>query len=263
MSTQEFRESVGQVVQAETVTQHFGTDGRQLTRKDRLELNSKVKQLVDEYGQSGRDIWLDLHAAIGVNAIDEMCRDQRDVAHRILDLMLELAEARRQLGSAADNNTDSAASQASLVLQNSNLVSQLKNAARRSQQFDDYMVKTQKKISDLNDALAYYQAETERKERLVEHLSKDNRRLTDTSSAAHRRGNWLWLWIGVLALATAAAASGMAYHARLAGAATSQCELNGKSFAVGTTMPGRNDQECARSERGWAEWSPKPQAKKK
>lgn len=101
MSTQEFKEQVGQVVQADTVTQtvtQFINDGgRSLTFQERRALNDKVKRLESEFGEDGATVWRTTHAALGVRNIEEMRLGHYGAAVAILDLMLECAALEQQL----------------------------------------------------------------------------------------------------------------------------------------------------------------------
>ena len=256
MSTQEFQAEVGQVIQAETVNQIHYDQGRVLTTQERVELNDKVKEL-EEFGEPGWKTWRFLHRTIGTKNIDAMCLGHRDNAHAILDLLLECSALKRQLAQSSTRSEEGAASQATLLLQNSDLASKLKETQKGWRYSETRLAEAKAAIQELTSERDRVREDFRKAEHLLDGLSGKNRRLQFAEQLARKRGNRLIFAAVASFLLMTAAIAGAVYQTRQASAAASECELNGKSYAVGSGMPGRLDRECARAEDGWAEWRPK------
>jgi len=261
MSTQEFNEQVGQVVQADTVTQtvtQFINDGgRSLTFQERRALNDRVKRLEGEFGEDGATVWRTTHAAIGVRNIEEMRLGHYGAAVAILDLMLECAALEQQLSQSSTQSEEGAASQAALLLQNSDLTSKLKEAQKGWRTWDLRLNEAKAAIQQLTSERDSAKENFHKAKQLLDGVSRNNLELRDSAQRARKRGNRMAFAAAASFLMMTVAIAGAIYQTRQAGAAASQCELNGKAFPVGSAMPGRLDRECARSEDGWAEWRPK------
>lgn len=121
---QEFQETVGQVIQADNVTQILAGLGRPLTSRERKDLNDKVNRLGNEFGQPGGKTWRSLHDAIGVENIEGMRIEHLRCAHAILDLQLERAELMRD----RDKRSSSADELVAMTACNSDLIARLDEA---------------------------------------------------------------------------------------------------------------------------------------
>lgn len=118
---QDFKAEVGQVIQAETVTQVVSDLGRALTYQERVELNKQVKQLEQDYGIPSWETWRFLHKTIGVQNVGDMRLGHRDSAHAIVELMLDLAEAKMRSGKGQTQNENTAGELARALSQNAEL----------------------------------------------------------------------------------------------------------------------------------------------
>lgn len=124
---QEFYESVGQVVQAETVTlQILKEEERLLVAQERIELNAKAKLLHEEFGEPSWETWRFLHRVFGVEKVDELRLVQRDAVNSILDLRIECAKLKKEALQQRSNGNDAAKDVTALLLKNSELTSQQK-----------------------------------------------------------------------------------------------------------------------------------------
>lgn len=265
MSTQEFKEQVGQVVQAETVTQtvtQFINDGgRALTLHERRALNDRVKRLEGEFDENGATVWRTTHAALGIQNIEEMRLGHYDAAVAILDLMLERADLKRTLSLPKAMSEKDALFLAQLRQQSSDLEKRLKDEQRWRRHLEGRLAETENAVRKIMSERDSAIENSERLEKVVQGMAGKNRQLQYSEQRARRRGNRMVLVTTALLLTLFGVASGILYQPSQADAAVSECELNGKIYAIGSAMPGRSDQECARSDRGRAEWRVKRKTK--
>ena len=261
MSTQEFRESVGQVIQTESVTQIHHDHGRLLTSVERIELNDLVKQL-EEFGEPGWKTWRFLHRTIGVENIEAMCLDHRDNARAILDLLLERAELKQQLSLSATTSQEGAASQATLLLQNSDLSGKLKEALKSLKLYEARQAEAKAVIQRLMTDRETTAENLHKAKRLADGLSEKNCRLQDAEQRARKRGNRMMLATAASFLMMTGSVAGMVFFFQKAEAAASTCELNGAAYPVGSVMLGKTEMECTRVDDGWADWRARQKGKK-
>lgn len=120
--SQNIHGGVGQAIQAETMTQihHHHDHGRPLTQQERNELNNKVIRLDEEFNEPGWKTWGFLHRTIGTEKIEQMRLGHRDIAHTILDLLIERAEGSHTA------DLDRASEITSLISRNSELTAKAK-----------------------------------------------------------------------------------------------------------------------------------------
>lgn len=120
--SQNIHGDVGQAIQTESMTQihHHHDHGRPLTQQERSELNNKVIRLDEEFNEPGWKTWGFLHRTIGTEKIEQMRLGHRDIAHTILDLLIERAEGSHTA------DLDRASEITSLISRNSELTAKAK-----------------------------------------------------------------------------------------------------------------------------------------
>lgn len=249
MSTQEFNEPVGQVIQAETVTQVINDGGRALTQHERRALNDRVRRLEGEFDENGAAVWRTTHAALGIQNIEEMRLGHYDAAVTLLDLMLERAELKQTLSQSNASSKEGGVLLEAQRRQNAALERELKKAKSLSTTLFTDLEQAKKALGD--------------KDLQLFNLTKDYQQIRQIAVSLHKRKKRMVFTTAVSLLVMTGAVAGMAYQTRQAGAAASACELNGKYYPVGSAMPGRPDGECGRFDDGRAEWRMKGRGKNK
>lgn len=71
---------------------NYPATGRALTKGERIALNAQVRQLEECHGEAGWRTWRFLHRVIGVDNLDAMRIEHRDVAEELLGLLLKCAQ---------------------------------------------------------------------------------------------------------------------------------------------------------------------------
>lgn len=254
----------GDVAGRDVVNQIITETGRPLTTQERGDLNAKVKILEKEYGEVGWKTWKYLHRTIGVNSVDEMLLSHRDAAHAILDLLLELGQAKK--GSVRKEESNSAEQLADLVCKNSELNAKLKEAQRLRNSAELQA----RALSDAHAASrsveAQLRADMEALNKTAHGLIDRNRQEGLARNKAVRRSNRSLAAAVFLALTTGAAsfyAYGQAHQLKLAQAERSLCWLDGKAHSPGSVIDADPDQECVKPEGNQvARWEPVAAKKK-
>jgi hypothetical protein len=122
---QEFSGSVGDVAGRDIVNHNY-TQGRLLTKSERVELHRLVQRLESDFGELGWQTWKFLHRTIGVENIESMCLAHRDQAETILNLLLERARLQAELEGKEVESEQSDQEITRLTKRNSQLAEQLK-----------------------------------------------------------------------------------------------------------------------------------------
>lgn len=221
--------------------------GRPLTQQERSELNKKVQQLAEEYGQIGWKTWRFLHNTIGVENIEAMRLGQRDIARTILDLMLEVAALKRAQGSASNEEmTDDLRSELIKVQQALQL-----NTARWA-----YESRRASEAVANSDRLKAAAAVTEQ---LLVKSRADCRSLELSVKSLCTRSYWLagLLCLTSVLLATITYVSQeQAKRVDAMGARLSLCSFDGRAYPIGSVIDGRPSMECIEGGDGFSTWQP-------
>jgi chromosome segregation ATPase len=266
---QEFQAEVGQVIQAESVTQIHHDASRVLTTQERKELNDRVKQFEEEYGEPGWKTWRFLHRTIGIENIEAMRLDRRDSAHAILDLMIERAALQNSCSQQQNHDEDSAGQLAALLMQNSTLTAQLKESKGLRAHLERLLEATtkqekelQSRVDELRLEADEFRFEADKSEKLIARAVQQCRQLDGALLHAKKRGN---RFLALFLLCGSAAALGVAaiyYLATRLHAAEAQlniCAFEGKAYALGSVIDGTPDRECIRTNDGRAIWKAVPE----
>lgn len=228
---QEFSGSVGDVAGRDIIN-HLHTQGRLLTKPERIALHKLVQRLESEFGEPGWQTWKFLHRTIGVENIDVMCLGHRDQAETILELLLERASLQDALANKTDEFDQSAQAITTLAERNSGLAAQLKQAQQ---------------------AYAVLKAQA------AEPKQVDNctRCKAATEVIGRTRKHMLLARVAAGAAAIAAASFSYQAHSLSRAAQTVQarfavCEFEGKPFTVGSIIDNTDapDIECVASTGG-------------
>lgn len=217
MTMQEIKgDFTGQLAGGDIVNHNY-TQGRLLTKAERVELHRLVQRLENDFGEPGWQTWKFLHRTIGVENIEVMCLDHLGPAETILNLLLERARLRADLKSKMEEFQQSGKALTSLTERNSQLAVQLKQAQQAA-------AALHQKVSAIKPAESCAKCETATKV-----VAVTRRRLLFSS--------------GIAALGIAAAAF-FAYQAR--GQVKAVCEFEGKPYTVGSIIDNDDaaDIEC-------------------
>lgn len=256
---QDFHAEVGQVIQAENVTQIHHDHGRPLTDQERKDLNDSVETLMQDYGEPAWHTWRFLHRAIGIGSIKDMRLGHKDSARAILDLMLERAALKKSSGQPPTNQTDQSGELAELVVQNSKLRAQLgkskEETVRLRQQLESVEAASGKVSIQLSAAV--YQADKSEKmlASAVERYRQSDAEIVTLKKRARNQQQLLAIFI----FTTLVGSGTTYYYAEEAQAVQDQltvCEFDGKSFSVGSVIDGPPGRECAIGNNGLAVWQP-------
>lgn len=93
---QTFTGAVDQVAARDINNYH--QPGRALTKVERSALNRLVRKLEDEHREPGWKTWRFLHRTIGVDSVDSMTIEHRDIAEELLNLQIRCAELQAMVG---------------------------------------------------------------------------------------------------------------------------------------------------------------------
>jgi hypothetical protein len=255
---QEFHGDVlGDVAGRDVVNQiHLDGNIRALTTLERKELNNKVKQLYENYGEQRWVTWRFLHRTIGVESVEEMRLDQRDSAHAILDLLIERAELRSGNQRQSDD-ADSSGEWAELIVKNSELAARLKESQAARQRLEQRLDEETGRAKSLGSQLGNAKSEAVRYEKLFVNSDNLSRQLVNDLFRSQQRGKRLMTMLVLFALTTIAGAATaflQATKARAAEARLSVCTYGGKSYALGSVIDTNPDKECIRANDGRAVW---------
>lgn len=261
MSKQTLEGDVGQAIQADVVhNAPVISNGnivinhahrRPLTRDERRTLNNLVKQLDEEFGESGRQTWTAIHRILGTDNIEVMHLEQFRPAEAILQLLIENATLRARLR--AD---EVAALQAKLDQSASALTTLTAQSGERAARvrklegaYSSLEGKYQQQSRELREALDNARAAQERGSGPAPPC-----RQCDTARAAISRSRRATILSCLLAVVSVPMAAYFAYQTIRKGAAVQVaeaklkvCEYNGKSYGLGSIVdsPGTADLECA------------------
>lgn len=125
---QEFQGPIEGGVAGRDIINNHHTNGRLLTKVERVELHRLVQQLENEFGEPGWQTWKFLHRTIGVENIEVMCLGHRDQAETILQLLLKRATLQEEVENKTEELQQSAAAITNLAERNGELATQLKQA---------------------------------------------------------------------------------------------------------------------------------------
>lgn len=257
MKSQVFEEKVsGQVVMGDVVNQIHHDGSRALTSQESKELNNKVKQLSENYGEQPWDTWRFLHRTIGVESVKEMRLDHRDSAHAILDLLIERAEL-RSCGQQRSDDGYSSGEWTELIVKNSELAARLKESQTARNRLEQRLGEETERSKVLFSQLESAKSGAVRYEKLFASSDNLSRQLGGSLVHAQKRGRRLMALLALFVLTTiagAATAFFQATKARAAEARLSVCTFGGKSYAVGSVIDTNPDKECIRTSDGRAVW---------
>lgn len=128
MSTQEIKGDFAGQMAGGDIINNLHTQGRLLTKAERIELHRLVQRLESEFGEPGWQTWKFLHRTIGVENIETMCLAHRDQAETILNLLLARATLQEELQSKTEEFEQSATAITRLAERTSELSTQLQQA---------------------------------------------------------------------------------------------------------------------------------------
>lgn len=258
MKSQVFEEKVsGQVVMGDVVNQIHHDGSRALTSQESKELNNKVKQLSENYGEQPWDTWRFLHRTIGVESVKEMRLDHRDSAHAILDLLIERAELQSHCNQQQNNDDDSSGDWTELIVKNSELAARLKESQTLQKRLERRLDEEVERAKELHSQSKSAEYAAERYETLFVNSDNLSRQLGSSLVHAQKRGRRLMALLVLFVLATiagTATAFFQATKARAAEARLSTCTFGGKAYAVGSVIDTNPDKECIRTSDGRAVW---------
>jgi hypothetical protein len=211
---QEFNGAVGDVAGRDIINHHH-TQGRLLTKVERIELHKLVQRLETEFGEPGWQTWKFLHRTIGVENIDAMCLSHRDQADTILNLLLERASLQDELECTEAEFEQSGKALTKMAERNSQLVAQLQQAQQ-----------------------AYTALHAKVSERKPGEQCAKCAAAKEAVGTARRR----MLAAGIAAVVCALAGAFFAYqaYAKRAAASPTVCQFNGQSFSVGSVIDGQD-----------------------
>lgn len=231
---QEFTGPVGDVAGRDIVNHNY-TQGRLLTKAERVELHKLVQRLENDFGEPGWQTWKFLHRTIGVENIEVMCLAHRDQAEAILNLLLERARLQTELEDKTDEFEQSGKALTTLTERNSLLAAQLKQAQQAA-------TALHQKMSAIKPAESCAKCEA----------------ATEVIAATRRR----LLFASAVAVLGIAGAAFFAYQSR--GQAKAACEFGGKPYTIGSIIDNQDasDIECVTSGKGqplqWRAIGPRP-----
>ncbi len=261
MNKQTLEGDVGQAIQADIVhNAPVISNGnivinhahrRALTKDERRTLNNLVKQLDEEFGESGRQTWITIHRILGTDNIEVMHLEQFRPAEAILQLLIENATLRARLR--ADEVAvlqaklnQSASALTTLTAQSGERATRVKKLEAAYSSLEG---KYHQQSGELTEALANARTAQERGNRPAPAC-----RQCDAARAAISRSRRAAILSCLLAVASVPAAAYFGYQTIRKGAAIQWaearlqvCEYNGKSYGLGSIVdsPGTADLECA------------------
>lgn len=254
---QDFNAEVGQVIQAETVTQVHHDQGRLLTPQERTELHKQVKQLDQDYGIPTWETWKFLHKTIGVPKVKFMCIGHRDSAHAIVGLMLELAEAKRRSGEGRVQNEDTAGELAKMLSQNADLTAKLAESQTHIRLFQKALNEEKKCAAELLSLLEKKKAAEGKTETMLRNAAgrcKQLEKSTADAEARARRRVWFALAFAGVAVTAATTAWFQYKKAQTLEARAGFCVFERRLYPAGSVLDRALDLECVKTTDGQALW---------
>ncbi|ALS60686.1 hypothetical protein [Pandoraea norimbergensis] len=271
--TQEFHGQVGEVAGRDIVNHHH-SKGRPLTKDERRSLNNYVKQLEDEYGESGKQTWTSIHRILGNDNIEEMSIEQIKPTEAILQLLLSNAQLKRQAASAG-NDPDLTVKLRLLADQLSSVIAERDKIKTQLVQYHQAYTSLEKRFKSQTRDLEASENKYSRLMDAADEVSQINERNKAAVSAlANVRHSVRRLRILALLAFAAAATGGYGTYAFREKALTAQsalngCAFDGKPYSVGSIIdnPQAPDIQCVAMGSGrrpeWQQTSNNPKARSK
>lgn len=226
------------------------TSSRLLTRDERRTLHNLVKQLEDEYGESGRKTWKSIHNILGVDNIEVMHLEHYKPTEAILQLLIENAQIRLN----ADDDVvrtqldQSASALTKLTERNADLSA---NLMKYQQAFANLDVRYKKQTADLQSV----ETDLKRSQNETKYAFVQNKEAKAIIAATRRRLLFSFFVIGLSVLG--AIFWGYKSHAFARNTpqlevSRSICEFGGKPYTIGSILDNTNapDVECVASTKG-------------
>ncbi|VVD97667.1 hypothetical protein PCO31110_01973 [Pandoraea communis] len=261
--TQEFHGQVGEVAGRDIVNHHHAK-GRPLTKDERRSLNNYVKQLEDEYGESGKQTWTSIHRILGNDNIEEMSIEQLKPTEAILQLLLSNAQLKRQAASAG-NDPDLTTKLRLLADQLSSAIAERDDLKTKLVQYHQAYTSLEKRFKSQARDLEASESKYSRLMEAADEVSLINERnkaaVSDLANVRHSARR-LRIW-ALLALTVAAAGGYGTYAFRqqaiAARSALNGCSFGGKPYSLGSIIdnPQAPDIQCVSMGNGRRpEWQP-------
>lgn len=121
--TQEFQGPVGDVAGRDVIK--YNHVSRLLTKDERRTLNNLVRQLTDDFGESGQQTWTSIHRILGIDNTEAMHLDHYKPTEAILQLLLENAGLRRTTGCAENDTAQCKVVQSSIATERKRLLASI------------------------------------------------------------------------------------------------------------------------------------------
>ena len=201
-------------VAAGDIHNHVNPLGRLLTKGERIELNTLVQRLEDDFGEPRWKTWRFLHRTIGVDNIDAICIGHRDSAQELLNLLMRCGELQKSVDAQPILNLDSKADSLTTELESTEAA--LKKSKQELSRLSRRIISEEKRAQEANSELVAARGEIQRQELLLTKSHDQLAQLKLIAAEAHKRINRLKAISMLLAITVVGIFLSSAYHSESA-----------------------------------------------